>query len=273
LSVSLVNTINNSCAITASIPLVVLPLPQIELNELGLANVLVCSDDPTFTRTLDAGLLAGVNPTDYTYQWFKDGTAISGATQPTLLVNEEGIYTVEVSTVSLCSRTRSITVTASEKATITSIDVADITETNSITVNTTGLGTYVYALDYTDSYQESNYFYNVAPGTHQVYVKDTKGCGTIGPIEVNVLGIPNFFTPNGDGVNDTWNVRGVTAQYNAQSVIRIYDRMGKLVKEISPLGSGWDGTFNGSALPADDYWYVISFEDQRLVKGHFSLKR
>lgn len=273
LTVILENTLNSSCAITATIPLVVLPLPQIDLNELGLANVLVCSDDPSFNRTLDAGLLPGVNPAVYTYQWFKDGNPIGGATQPTLVVNEEGIYTVEVSTLSLCSRTRSITVTASEKATITSIDVADITETNSITVNTTGLGTYVYALDYTDSYQESNYFYNVAPGTHQVYVKDTKGCGTIGPIEVNVLGIPNFFTPNGDGVNDTWNVRGVTAQYNAQSVIRIYDRMGKLVKEISPLGSGWDGTFNGSALPADDYWYVISFEDQRLVKGHFSLKR
>lgn len=273
LSVSLVNTINNSCAISASIPLVVLPLPQIELNELGLANVLVCSDDPTFTRTLDAGLLAGVIPTDYTYQWFKDGNPISGATQPTLVVNEEGIYTVEVSTISLCSRTRSIVVTASEKATISSIDVTDITETNSITVNTTGLGTYVYALDYIDSYQESNYFYNVAPGTHQVYVKDTKGCGTIGPIEVNVLGIPNFFTPNGDGVNDTWNVRGVTAQYNAQSVIRIYDRKGKLLKEIAPMGTGWDGTFNGASLPADDYWYTISFEDQRLVKGHFSLKR
>jgi hypothetical protein len=139
LSVSLVNTINNSCAITASLPLVVLPLPQIDLNELGLANVLVCSDDPTFTRTLDAGLVAGVNPTDYTYQWFKDGNPISGATQPTLVVNEEGIYTVEVSTISLCSRTRSIVVTASEKATISSIDVTDITETNSITVNTTGI--------------------------------------------------------------------------------------------------------------------------------------
>jgi gliding motility-associated-like protein len=68
-------------------------------------------------------------------------------------------------------------------------------------------------------------------------------------------------------------VKGVTATYNANTMIRIFDRMGKLVKEISPLGSGWDGTFNGAPLPADDYWYVIFFEDQRLVKGHFSLKR
>jgi gliding motility-associated-like protein len=49
--------------------------------------------------------------------------------------------------------------------------------------------------------------------------------------------------------------------------------MGKLLKEIAPMGTGWDGTFNGASLPADDYWYTISFEDQRLVKGHFSLKR
>ncbi len=272
-SVTLENTINNNCAVTTTIPLVVLPLPQIDLNELGTANVLICSDDPNFTRTLDAGVLAGTNPADYSYQWYLDGNAIAGATQFTLTVNTAGLYTVEVSTAAGCPKTRTILVTASEKATITSIDVVDITDTNSITVNTSGLGSYIYSLDYPDFFQPSNYFYNIAPGTHHVYVKDTKGCGTIGPVEVNVLGIPNFFTPNGDGANDTWNVKGVTAAYNANTMIRIFDRMGKLVKEIAPLGTGWDGTFNGTPLPADDYWYVIFFEDQRLVKGHFSLKR
>lgn len=273
LTVLLENIINNSCAVTASIPLVVLPLPQIDLNELGTANVLICSDDPTFTRVLDAGVLPGANPADYSYQWYLDGNSIAGATFSTLTVNTEGEYSVEVKTTTGCPKTRTIQVTASEKATITSLVVTDITEINSITVNTSGLGNYIYSLDYPDFFQTSNYFYNVAPGTHEVYVKDINGCGTIGPVEVNVLGIPNFFTPNGDGTNDFWNVKGVTETYNANTIIRIFDRMGKLVKEISPLGTGWDGTFNGAPLPADDYWYVIFFEDQRLVKGHFSLKR
>ena len=272
-SVTLENGINNSCAVTTTIPLVVLPLPQIDLNELGTANVLICSDDPSFTRTLDAGVLPGANPADYSYQWYLDGNSIAGATFSTLTVNTEGEYSVEVKTTTGCPKTRTIQVTASEKATITSLVVTDITEINSITVNTSGLGSYIYSLDYPDFFQTSNYFYNVAPGTHEVYVKDIYGCGTIGPVEVNVLGIPNFFTPNGDGSNDFWNVKGVTANYNDQTIIRIFDRMGKLMKEISPLGTGWDGTFNGAPLPADDYWYVIFFEDQRLVKGHFSLKR
>lgn len=273
LQVSIENPVNSSCAISTTIPLVVLPLPQIDLNESGTANVLICSDDPTFTHTLDAGVLPGNNPADYSYQWFLDGSAIAGATQYNLTVSTAGIYTVEVRTTAGCPKTRTIVVTASEKATITSFDVVDITDTNSITVNTSGLGNYIFSLDYPDFFQPTNYFYNVAPGTHQVYVKDSNGCGTIGPVEVNVLGIPNFFTPNGDGSNDTWNVKGVTANYNSHTVIRIFDRMGKLLKEISPLGTGWDGTFNGASLPADDYWYVILFEDQRLVKGHFSLKR
>jgi gliding motility-associated-like protein len=88
-----------------------------------------------------------------------------------------------------------------------------------------------------------------------------------------VLGIPKFFTPNGDGYNDYWNIDGVNQNFYAKSTIHIFDRYGKLLKQISSTGQGWDGTFNSQNVPSDDYWYVIKLDDTRIVKGHFALKR
>ena len=90
---------------------------------------------------------------------------------------------------------------------------------------------------------------------------------------ISVLGVPQYFTPNGDGYNDTWNIKGANDKFYSNSIIRIYDRYGKFIKQISPIGNGWDGTYNGQLAPADDYWYNINFDDGRNAKGHFSLKR
>lgn len=91
-------------------------------------------------------------------------------------------------------------------------------------------------------------------------------------MKIYVLGIPNFFTPNGDGYNDYWNIQGVNP-VNANSIIYIFDRYGKLLKQISATGNGWDGTYNNNLMPSDDYWYNIQLSDGRNVKGHFTLKR
>ena len=85
--------------------------------------------------------------------------------------------------------------------------------------------------------------------------------------------IPNTFTPNGDGYHDTWNIKGANSEFYSKSIIHIFDRFGKLIKQIKPIGPGWDGTYNGQLAPSDDYWYSIQFDDGRSAKGHFSLKR
>lgn len=56
-------------------------------------------------------------------------------------------------------------------------------------------------------------------------------------------------------------------------MIYIFDRYGKLVKQISPLSQGWDVTFNGNQMPSSDYWCSVQLDDGRIIKGHFSLKR
>jgi gliding motility-associated-like protein len=270
LKVEVINPKNTTCTATVTLPFVVNPVPKIALT----GNELVCSDLPTFTKDLDAGLLDGSPTSDYSYAWSFNGNPIAGETNYTLTVNTAGLYTVAVTNNEGCSRTRTFTVVASDKANITDVKIVDLAESNSITVSVAAsLGDYVYALDDENgSYQTDNFFTNVSAGIHTVYVKDLNGCG-IKRKEVAVLGIPNFFTPNNDGNNDYWNIKGVNASFNANTIIYIFDRYGKLVKQISPQTLGWDGTFNGQQMPASDYWYSIQLEDGRVEKGHFALKR
>ncbi|WP_166204879.1 T9SS type B sorting domain-containing protein [Pelagihabitans pacificus] len=82
--------------------------------------------------------------------------------------------------------------------------------------------------------------------------------------------IPRFFTPNSDGTNDVWSVDSVE-DLIVESVY-IFDRYGKMLKQLAP-GEGWNGTFNGRALPSGSYWYAVSVENYPKLKGHFLLKR
>jgi len=271
--VTVTNPINTSCPVTTTLNFVVNPVPMIDLNQNGWANELVCTNLPTFTVTINAGVLNGTPTSSYTYQWYLDGTILPGATSYSLTVNTGGTYTVDVTNTFGCVKTRTIEVTTSVIATIDAINIVDLSDINTVEVIVSGNGDYVYSIqDPYGPYQASNFFTNVPMGIYTVYVKDLNGCG-ITQQTISVLGVPQYFTPNGDGFNDTWNIKGANNQFYSNSVIRIYDRFGKLIKQISPLGQGWDGTYNGQLAPADDYWYNINFDDGRSAKGHFSLKR
>ncbi|WP_440066869.1 T9SS type B sorting domain-containing protein [Tenacibaculum discolor] len=84
------------------------------------------------------------------------------------------------------------------------------------------------------------------------------------------IDFPKFFTPNGDGFNDTWQVNG---QLQLIKDIFIFNRYGKLLKQLNPTSTGWDGTYNGKIQTSNDYWFTVSLEDGRIFKGHFSLIR
>ena len=149
----------------------------------------------------------------------------------------------------------------------------DALENNTVTVTISGEGEYEYAIDDAfGSYQDSNVFENVASGIHTIYIRDKKGCGTIEE-EVSVIGFPKFFTPNNDTQHDYWQVSGISDQFQANSSILIFDRRGKLLAELDPLGPGWDGTYNGNLLPTSDYWFKVKLQDGRTFTSHFTLKR
>ena len=145
-------------------------------------------------------------------------------------------------------------------------------DNGSITVLATDPGNYLYQLDY-GPWQASNVFSNVPQGTHTITVSDANGCSLpISVSNIKVISYPAYFTPNGDATHDTWTITGLTDDAR----IFIFDRYGKLIKQIAPNGPGWDGTYNGQPLPSSDYWFSVDYTEASVSKNftsHFSLKR
>ncbi|WP_047547151.1 T9SS type B sorting domain-containing protein [Psychroserpens sp. Hel_I_66] len=253
----------NACFGISAIELTVFELPNIVIQE----DVYYCLNDFPQKIILTGGLIDDT-PNNYYYDWS------TGEDEFEIEVNEPGTYTVRVTSTDGCFKDRTINVLPSDIATFTDIQVTDASSNNTISVFVTGDGIYEYALDDPQGpYQESNIFENVSFGFHTVYVRDVENdCGIVDDI-VSVIGFPKFFTPNGDTYNPYWQVKGISTDFQPNSQILIFDRYGKLLAEVDPLGPGWDGTFNGFNMPASDYWFVVTLEDGRVFKNHFALKR
>jgi gliding motility-associated-like protein len=260
------------------------------VTQNGINTICVDYSDDSVIRDL---LLEINNPVagNYTYQWFENGTAIPGEINPTYLVNTAAVnggtrtYTVEMTSVAQGCSTMSdpFDVIQSGPASIP-VGTAGYTVTNAfeqnqtITVTVEGYGTYQYSLD-DGPRQDSTVFENVALGEHTITIWDTEGglefsCDSVILYDVQIIDYPHYFTPNGDGIHDTWNIVGLSRQPNAK--IYIFDRYGKLLKQISSTGQGWDGTFNGKLMPSTDYWFTVDFMETskaKQFKAHFSLKR
>ena len=171
-----------------------------------------------------------------------------------------------------CTSVKNFTVTNSNAAIIHEIITSDWTSnqnTISVLLTTNSNGDYLYSIDGIN-YQTSNTFSNLTNGEYTIFVKDNNGCG-ITSEEVYLLMYPHFFTPNEDGYNDTWKIEFSEIEPNL--TIKIFNRFGKLLKELDSNSKGWNGTYLGQPLPSDDYWFVVKRNNGKEFRGHFALKR
>ena len=263
------NAVNNNCTANILIDLKVNPRPNVSATSENF----ICFGS-TNNVTISSGL-QNLNIADYSFKWFKNTTEISGETNETLPVNTDGIYVCEVTNIQTgCAASSTNKVVFSEIATINNLVINDLLESNNLNVVVSGRGIYEFSIDEPNGpFQSTGYFANISPGFHTLYINDKKGCEMVKK-PFAVVGIMAFFTPNGDSYNDFWQIKGISATFNKKSKVQIFDRYGRLLSEIpSGASTGWDGTFNGQPMPADDYWFTMTLEDGRSTSGHFSLKR
>lgn len=218
----------------------------------------ICSCDTTVVLT------TGINGT---YNWS------TGATTADLSVTATGVYTVTVTDFNQCTATDNIDIairclTADASSEPATSVLAGQSATLDVTTSYAGNFSYSWspstALD--DSTKKSPYIMSAQETTtYQVIVTDVvNGCIASDTIRLSVLPpgvppMPNAFTPNGDGVNDTYGPYFPPALQGVYSIanFRIYNRWGQLLYNGT---TNWDGNYNGVPQPVDTYLYYITLE-------------
>lgn len=228
---------------------------------------------PTMGMALTQGICPGAQTVLTADAGFDTYLWSTGETAQSITVNLPGIYTLDVTLTQNginCTATYAVTVVPSKPAEIRNIETTDWTyDENTISVILEEPGNYTFSLD-NIHFQASNTFYGLEPGLYTVYVKDNNGCDSTTQ-EVYLLAYPRYFTPNGDGFHDYWQI--YFAKEEPALKVYVFDRFGKLITGFGAESPGWDGRYNERELPSTDYWFLVIRQDGTEKRGHFAMKR
>ncbi|PWH81790.1 hypothetical protein DIS18_14020 [Algibacter marinivivus] len=283
-----------STVLSSTSAIIVNPLPILSLDEQYIICVNVNGTEVLPTPIIDTFL----DSSNYSFEWFLNENVLPlFNNQSAITPTQAGIYRVEVTdNTTGCTAINNVTTVYESSPPIISANIVtsafakrhiiEVEANNNISTNS--ISEYEFSInngpwELGDGSPGSNYTFTfnqgILIGVNTIKVRDVIGCGEE-EIEVIVMDYPPFFTPNNDGAYDTWNIIAprTPINYLATAQIFIYNRYGKLLKQLDPKGSGWDGIFNGRLLPNDDYWFVVNFIDpldnqSRQFKAHFALKR
>lgn len=174
----------------------------------------------------------------------------------------------------MCESSHEFTVVTSEAATITSVDIRNQGFNFRLEVNIEGSSEYEFAINNIDGpYQDSSVFTNIDLRDDTVYVRDKLGCGIVSQRILRDRGFPKYFTPNNDGINDRWQVRGVRVNGEVVTRIQVFDRFGKQMADFNAKSAGWDGTYGGKPLFDGGYWYKAFTTSEVIFTGYFALRK
>lgn len=201
-----------------------------------------------------------------------DTDDISNATEQNIFADlSPGEHTVFVYHANGCSTSTSFSIDAFEPLLLT----AEKTSETEITATAMGgFGDYEFFFQ-GESTGSTNVYEAFEDQSVEVKVVDSQGCEVVILVTFDfdaMPDIPDFFTPDGDVLNDEFKINN--PQLFPNLVLVIFDRYGRVVAELKAV-EGWDGTYNGNELPTGDYWYVVNANNAEGTQfvGHFTLYR
>jgi len=243
----------------------------------------ICAGTPvTFTAVPANG---GSTPV---YQWLLNGNSTgTGDAEFTgnTLANGD-IVTCMMTSSALCAvpvsvTSNSIVITVNPAPTVNAGGNKTIQEGNSTSLNATATGNISDITWSPPAGLSNNKILNPVASpfsttTYTLTVQATDGCVGVDSLTVHVLAptiiIPNTFTPNGDGINDTWVIKYL--DFYPQCTVQIFTRWGQSVYSSIGYGTPWDGTYRGAALPSGTYYYVINLKNNtQLLSGFVAIIR
>ncbi len=245
------------------------------------------------------------------YQWYKEGVALMGETRSTLEVKTgEGDYQVRVTSEAGCKITpayqyripsysttineyicqgeqfafkeRNLTQPGTYAATFQTVDNCDsLVELNLEVVEDQTISIEAKIFE-GDHYQVGSNQIKAA-GTHEVQLSSQLGCDSLVVLDLSYYNIyiPNVFSPNGDGINDYFNLYG-EADLEVVKNLKIFSRWGELMYEATDifpesLNAGWDGRMSGQVAPTGIYLYTAAVRmvdgQEKTYSGEVSLMR
>lgn len=195
----------------------------------------------------------------------------TGAATPSIQVKNTGTYTATVSTIAGCTITKDINVTLFPKPKLNMPDATlceFINEQITLTAPT-GFSSYMW------NGQLGGRTYVVKSlGTVSLVVTDQNNCKASETINITShcgnINMPNTFTPNGDGVNDTWEISGINN--DLKTTVTIFNRLGTVVFTSRGYPTPWNGEYQGRKLPMGTYYYIINTSgNKQILSGSITI--
>jgi len=227
-----------------------------------------CADGTEVTLFSDA-----VNP-GYQYTWFRNGAAIAGATQPTVVVSQSGSYYLSVvyNGCTIASNTVTLEPYDMDQVTISVGTAVDLPEGTSIIVTASGAESYTWYKDGKEISIDDN-IKVTEPGVYTMVGK-AGDCEVtrefiVTIVENKVLAIPNIITPNNDGVNDTW---ALPLKYlNDDTEVVIYSPTGAIVFRASHYNNNWPESDFTWSRKDPVYYYTIMEKNVITKRGSITI--
>lgn len=202
------------------------------------------------------------------FEWIDSSRKVVSTSNELLKIKTEGVYTINVTAANGCSFSTTFNVYKYEVPIIKNL----IFNGNSATVIATGSQNILYSIDGIH-YQTSNIINDLPAGIITFYVKFS-GSVCVGITKQGlVLNLINAFSPNGDGINETWIVDNLFVFDGQKASLKIFDRYQKLIyTQENASRLEWNGKVANHAIPTDSYWYILTLPDGRLFSGWILLK-